>query len=909
MDSRENSGPVPLAGQAALPRYKGTYNVNALATESHDTDSSVEPLQEDLDTQKSDTDQDEPLGSVPVRKTPDFFQPVMNISDANNGSTASLPSQQGEYEGKAPDLDTEPKLMSNLSSPVRVLHHKQGSIGDMLSDKDDQGSRTLRQSTATEKSNYSHIIDNYQDGPDSPSRNTRSEPEHIPRSSNGSNLALGGRTSNGSANLMNGSDLRPDKLGPPSNRSASSSISSARKPVSVATTPSSETKKSKIKSKKMFGNITSFVSSLSASSSRSATPSRIISEPYDYVRHQHVEYDPDSQTYIGLPEEWKKALAAQGVTVEDQKRNPQAANQVINFFNTNYNDTSNKYMKVQGHQSQRSNDNDDSLSDSDFKTPNLSSATQFDPSSAKTTTTSPSSSRLLATPISYQKEPTFSAPDNDPEFIPRRHAPPPPSSAKATPAMSMSSKSPLVGTISRIPSGSKKTAASSPSSIIGSLSRRFGSGHGSASTSVRSERPQILHLGEMLPGQAGQAGQTSQTPAQQAVPISPPSNPKREQAVFDANKELPIPVPQRQAPAVPPTSPPAVPVKDKTPEKKDTITAVIPPIPLVKPKSGKTPLTEAEQERRRELRRAKERKCLQRLTEICSAEDPNQKYKNLVKVGQGASGGVYTATDLETSHCVAIKQMELEKQPKKELIINEILVMKGSKHDNIVNFIEAYLMKRNLWVVMEYMEGGSLTDIIIQSVLTEGQMGAVCRGTLQGLKFLHSKGIIHRDIKSDNILLSLEGDIKLTDFGFCAQIKDFSAKRNTMVGTPYWMAPEVVTKSDYGPKVDIWSLGIMTIEMIEGDPPYMNETPLRALYLITTNGKPTLHDPEALSEEMISFLDSCLEVDAEKRLTAVQLLDSPFIKNADEYSSLAPLVKMAQMQKLAERSESEDNDP
>jgi p21-activated kinase 1 len=130
-----------------------------------------------------------------------------------------------------------------------------------------------------------------------------------------------------------------------------------------------------------------------------------------------------------------------------------------------------------------------------------------------------------------------------------------------------------------------------------------------------------------------------------------------------------------------------------------------------------------------------------------------------------ASGGVYTAYQQGTNLSVAIKQMNLEKQPKQDLIINEILVMKSSRHPNIVNFIDSFLHKGDLWVVMEYMEGGSLTDVVTCNIMTEGQIAAVSRETTEGLRHLHSHGVIHRDIKSDNILLSLTGEIKLSELG------------------------------------------------------------------------------------------------------------------------------------------------
>ncbi|XP_072285273.1 serine/threonine-protein kinase PAK 3-like isoform X2 [Pyxicephalus adspersus] len=152
---------------------------------------------------------------------------------------------------------------------------------------------------------------------------------------------------------------------------------------------------------------------------------------------------------------------------------------------------------------------------------------------------------------------------------------------------------------------------------------------------------------------------------------------------------------------------------------------------------------------------------LEKLRSIVSVGDPKKKYTRFEKIGQGASGTVYTAIDIATGQEVAIKQMNLQQQPKKELIINEILVMRENKNPNIVNYLNSYLVGDELWVVMEYLAGGSLTDVVTETCMDEGQIAAVSRECLQALDFLHSNQVIHRDIKSDNILLGMDGSVKL----------------------------------------------------------------------------------------------------------------------------------------------------
>lgn len=279
-----------------------------------------------------------------------------------------------------------------------------------------------------------------------------------------------------------------------------------------------------------------------------------------------------------------------------------------------------------------------------------------------------------------------------------------------------------------------------------------------------------------------------------------------------------------------------------------------------------------------------------KLKQIVSKDDPNLIYSKQKKIGQGASGSVYVAVNKKNGQKVAIKQMDLQNQPRKELIVNEILVMKESNHPNIVNYLDSYLVKNDLWVIMDFMQAGALTDVIENNSINEMQIATICKESCKGLEHLHQRNIIHRDIKSDNILLDNKGNVKITDFGFCAKLSNNHKKRATMVGTPYWMAPEVVKQKEYDEVVDVWSLGIMAIEMVENEPPYLDEEPLKALYLIATNGTPTLKNPDSLSNELKDFLAICLTVDPKQRAKTRDLLRHNFLKKAGPISCLASLV-------------------
>jgi len=284
---------------------------------------------------------------------------------------------------------------------------------------------------------------------------------------------------------------------------------------------------------------------------------------------------------------------------------------------------------------------------------------------------------------------------------------------------------------------------------------------------------------------------------------------------------------------------------------------------------------------------------------------PHQLYHDIEKCGEGAAGEVFSAYEKNTKRRVAIKKMDLGKENLK-LITNEISIMKSSHHLSIIEYIDSFAVEGQLWVVMEFMDGGCLTDILdeYETVsLTEPQIGLICKQTLLGLEYIHSHNRIHRDIKSDNILLSRAGAIKIADFGYAAQLTPEKIKRNTIVGTPYWMAPELIRGQDYSQKVDIWSTGIMLMEMAEGNPPYMEHPPLRALFLITTKGIPGLKSPEAWSADFRQFVEMSLELDPPNRPDAAQLLRHPFLNKVADPFELSTVIKRAKQSKEISKRE------
>uniref|UniRef100_H2ZZT2 non-specific serine/threonine protein kinase n=1 Tax=Latimeria chalumnae TaxID=7897 RepID=H2ZZT2_LATCH len=284
---------------------------------------------------------------------------------------------------------------------------------------------------------------------------------------------------------------------------------------------------------------------------------------------------------------------------------------------------------------------------------------------------------------------------------------------------------------------------------------------------------------------------------------------------------------------------------------------------------------------------------LKKLSEDSLTKQPEEVFDVLEKLGEGSYGSVYKAIYKENGQVVAIKQVPVESDLQE--IIKEISIMQQCDSPHVVKYYGSYFKNRDLWIVMEYCGAGSVSDIIRlrNKTLTEEEIATIVKSTLKGLEYLHFMRKIHRDIKAGNILLNTEGQAKLADFGVAGQLTDTMAKRNTVIGTPFWMAPEVIQEIGYNCVADIWSLGITAIEMAEGKPPYADIHPMRAIFMIPTNLPPTFRKPELWSDKFIDFVKQCLIKNPEQRGTATQLLQHPFVKTAKPESILRAMINEA----------------
>ncbi|KAI8803192.1 putative serine/threonine-protein kinase [Cladochytrium replicatum] len=272
-------------------------------------------------------------------------------------------------------------------------------------------------------------------------------------------------------------------------------------------------------------------------------------------------------------------------------------------------------------------------------------------------------------------------------------------------------------------------------------------------------------------------------------------------------------------------------------------------------------------------------------------KDPNDVFTLVGKLGEGSYGSVHKAIHKRTSAVVAIKLIPVENDLDDS--IKEISMMTGFNSDYIVNFYGSYVWDDYLWIVMEYCAAGAVSDVmhLCNTTMSEDQISVICSYVLKGLAVLHERRKIHRDIKAGNILVNTKGEAKLADFGVAGQLTDAASKRVTVIGTPFWMAPEVIQEVGYGVNADIWSLGITCIEMADGRPPYHNIHPMRAIFMIPTKPPPKLENESRFSAMFIKFIARCLTKNPSQRPSALELLNDPFITSSPGLASLSELVQ------------------
>lgn len=277
---------------------------------------------------------------------------------------------------------------------------------------------------------------------------------------------------------------------------------------------------------------------------------------------------------------------------------------------------------------------------------------------------------------------------------------------------------------------------------------------------------------------------------------------------------------------------------------------------------------------------------------LCN-EDPNLLFSDFTVMDKGRLGNLLVCIENKTGHKVVLKKIRLTKKNLPNAV-SEVQTLHATKHENIVQFNSSFVIGNDeLWIFLEYIDGGTLADVVehFKDVpMTEPEIACVCKQVLGALDYAHKRSKVHRDIKSDNVFLSASGRVVLGDFGSVAQLTAENPNRSSVIGSPYWMAPEIVKGHKYNHKVDIWSLGIMTREMCEGEPPNADHPPLKSLYLLTTQDPPPLKNLEKWSPCFMDFLARCLKRDPTLRPEAEELLQHPFLEIACSQQDLQQLL-------------------